>query len=143
MAAKVFQIIGIVVLVIGIILVALILPIISKLLKKANRAIASNRSQINMQMRSSMEEMENAEVQMQALADMTSSVKQGIDAAVDAADRAVHFLESNTFQIGFPVVIWIAILFTTITRGLFWRRQKKKAKGVTPIPPPSWEQEAS
>ena len=141
MAAKVFQIIGIVVIIITVLISVLILPFLSRLLKRLNKALSAGRPDIAREMSQSLHEIEAAQGQIEAVTAMTESVKSGMQAAIGVADKVVEFLESGVFQVGLPVLLWFLILVTSIIRGLQWGRKGKEST-IAPIPPPSWEAEA-
>lgn len=140
MAAKVFQIIAIVVMVVTLFILILILPFISRMLKKLNKSFADRRVGIRSQMTASLTEMEAAQGQIEALSQVTASVKDGLDSMMGVTDKAVAFLRSNAFQFGLPVVIWLLLLVVAIPRGVRGPRPRKKPAPVV-IPPPSWEDE--
>lgn len=138
MAAKVFQIIGIAAVVIFTLLFALVLPFLSRLLKKLNRSLADRAGGIKKQVSDSLSEMDTAQGQIEAFGAVTASVKSGIGTVISAADRLVAFLESGAFQVGLPVVLVFLMLFIGLPRGLL---RRKKPRKVEMIPPPSWELE--
>ncbi len=136
MFVKVLQIIAIVVIGLAILLFIILLPLLSRLLKKLNKSLSAGRPAIAREMITSLGEMKAAQDQIESVAVATDSVKSGMKAAISAADRAVGFLESNAFQVGFPALIWVLVLMVSILRVLKPRKVKKE---VTLIPPPSWE----
>lgn len=140
MAAKVFQIIGIVALVVSIPTCFLILFYAGKLLKEINRSLGERAGGIRKQVDSSLSGIDAAQSQLEAVSGVTASVTAGMEKAIEAADKAVAFLKSGAFQAGLPAAIWVLFLAVTIPRSL--RRHKKKSK-AKPIPPPSWEREES
>lgn len=139
MAAKVFQIIGIVAIILGTLVFAVVFFFIGKLLKSFNKTFVGKGRDITGQMRESMKEMDIAQDQLAAFDVVATQVKAGMDSAIGVADRAVGFLRSNAFQVGLPVVFWVLFLMVAVPRGLFRRPKKKQKKEVKPIPPPSWE----
>lgn len=140
MAARIFQIIGIVGILIASFLVIVILHFLRKGLKKANKSLGGGRSGVRKELTSSLKGLEGAQEQLAALSAMTESVKAGMQSSIGAADRFVTFVKSDVFQIGVPVVLWFLLLVFTIPRAISAGKKKKKKK-PTPIPPPSWELE--
>ena len=140
MAAKVFQIIGIVALVLFIPINFILLYMAGKLLKKINRSLGERAGGIRKQVTASLSGIDTAQDQLEEFSAVTASVRAGMDKAIEAADKAVGFLKSTTFQAGLPAVIWILFLAVALPRGLRKRKVKKKNR-VTPVPPPSWEKE--
>jgi hypothetical protein len=140
LAAKVFQIIGIVALVLFIPISFIILYMAGKFLKKVNRSLAGRARDVRKQVDASLSGMDTAQDQIAALSTVNASVRAGMDKALEAADKAVGFLKSTAFQAGLPAVIWVAFLAVTLPRGLIRLKKKKKSK-IEPIPPPSWEEE--
>lgn len=139
-AAKIFQIIGIIALVIAIFVFIIILPIINRLLKGLNRTLGSRGRDLRGQMSSSLKEIEVAQGQLETVVSATDSVKSGMRAAIGAADKFVDFLKSPVFQLGLPVSLWFLLLAVAVPRGI--RRHKKISKKQRVIPPPSWEEES-
>lgn len=142
LAAKVFQIIGIVALVLFVPIGVIVLYMAGRLLKKVNRSLRERAGGIRKQVDASLSGIDAAQDQLAALSTVSASVKAGMDKAIEAADKAVGFLKSAAFQAGLPAAIWVIFLAVTLPRGLVKRRKKKKSK-VEPIPPPSWEKEES
>ena len=142
MAAKVFQIIGIVALVLFIPTSFIILYMAGKSLKKVNRSLVGRAGDMRKQVDASLSGIDAAQGQLAAFSTVGASVKDGMDKAIAAADKTVGFLKSTAFQAGLPAVVWILFLAVTLPRGLVKLKKKKKSK-VKPIPPPSWKNEES
>lgn len=140
MAAKVFEVIGIVSLVLLIPTAFVILYMAGKSLKKVNLSLVGRAGDMRKQVEASLSGMDTAQGQLAAFSTVSTSVKAGVDKAIEAADKAVGFLKSTAFQVGLPAAIWVLFLAVTLPRGLI-RRKKKKKSEVKPIPPPSWEKE--
>ncbi len=140
LAAKIFQIIGIVGILIATFLFIVILHFLRKGLKKANKSLGGGRSEVRKELTSSLKGLDGAQEQLEALSAMTASVKAGMQSGIGAAERFVAFVKSDVFQVGVPVVLWFLLLVFTIPRALSAGKKKKKKK-PTPIPPPSWELE--
>ena len=140
MAAKVFEVIGIVSLVLLIPTAFVILYMAGKSLKKVNLSLVGRAGDMRKQVEASLSGMDTAQGQLAAFSTVSTSVKAGVDKAIEAADKAVGFLKSTAFQVGLPAAIWVLFLSVTLPRGLI-RRKKKKKSEVKPIPPPSWEKE--
>lgn len=136
---KVLQIIGIVSVVLGVFVGVVVLPIMSRFLKKAHKALQGKARDIPDQVGASLESISVAQGQIDALIATTASVKAGMEAAIGFADKAIAFLNSALFQVGLPALLWALFLSVALPRGL--RRRKKKGPKVKPIPPPSWERE--
>lgn len=140
MAAKVFEVIGIVALVLLIPIAFVILYMAGKSLKKVNLSLVGRAGDIRKQVEASLSGMDTAQGQLAAFSTVSASVKAGVDKTIEAADKAVGFLKSTAFQVGLPAAIWVLFLSVTLPRGLI-RRKKKKKSEAKPIPPPSWEKE--
>jgi hypothetical protein len=140
-AAKIFQIIGIVGILIAAFLVVVILHFLRKGLKKANQALGTGRREVRKDLTSSLKGLDDAQGQLEAFSVMTDTVKAGMGSAIGAADKLVAFVRSDVFQVGVPVVLWFFLVAVTIPRVLLGGKKKKKKK-PTPIPPPSWELES-
>jgi len=140
LAAKVFEIIGIVALVLFIPIYLITMYMAGKWLKKVNRSLVGRSGEIRKQMDASLSGMDTALDQLVSFSTVSASVKAGVDKAIEGADKAVRFLNSTAFQAGLPAVIWVLFLAVMLPRGLIMRNKKKKVK-VKPIPPPSWEKE--
>lgn len=136
MAAKVFQIVGIIVLAVSIFLFIFLLPALARILKKTNSSLAGKARLVGDQMRSSINGMDAAQDQIKAASEITASVKAGMSASIRSADRALGFLNSRPFQAGVPILLWVLLFAIALPRGL---RKLKKKKKIKPIPPPSWE----
>jgi hypothetical protein len=141
LAAKVFQIIGIVALVLFIPIASIALYMAGKLLKKVNRSLGERAGGIRKQVTASLGEIDAAQDQLEAFSAVAASVKVGMNKAIEAADKAVGFLKSGAFQAGLPAAILVLFLAVTLPRGL--RMRKKKKSRIKPIPPPSWEKDES
>lgn len=140
MAARIFQIIGIVGILIAGFLVIIILHFLRKGLKKANKSLGGGRSEVRRELASSLKGLDGAQEQLEALSEVTASVKAGMLSGIGVADRVVAFVRSDAFQVGVPVAMWFLLLVFTFPRVLAASRKKPKKK-KTPIPPPSWELE--
>jgi len=136
-AAKVFQIIAVATIILFGLVFALALRFLGKFLKRHNKGMVSRAGEVRKQFDSSIGGIDNAQGQIEAMAAMTGAVRGGMDSAIAVADRAVSFLESRTFQVGLPALLWVLLLVIAIPRGLRMRRPKQKEPNV--IPPPSWE----
>ena len=142
MAAKIFEIIGVVAIVIFIPIFVLIFHFLGKFLKKVNKSIGTSRSGIRNNISSTMTGLDGAKVQIEALTATTTAVSSGMRSAIGSADKLVAFLKSNAFQMGIPVALWTILAVVGLTRGLTPVKPKKKKNKPTPIPPPSWELES-
>jgi ABC-type multidrug transport system fused ATPase/permease subunit len=140
-AAKIFQIIGVVAVVIFVPVFILLLRFLGKSLKKVNKSFGTRRSEMRKNLSSTLSGLDDAQTQIEALSATTDNVREGMRAASGAADRFLAFVKSNTFQRGVPVALWTVLAVAGITRGLTPVKPKKKKKKPTPIPPPSWELE--
>jgi hypothetical protein len=140
-AAKIFEIIAIVAIVISIPLLVLLFRSLSKSLKKLNKSMGGRRTEIRKNLSSTLTGLDDAQGQIDAMSAVTANVERGMQAAIGAADRFLAFVKSRTFQRGVPVTLWTVLAVVGITRGLTPVKPKKKKKKPTPIPPPSWEQE--
>jgi ABC-type multidrug transport system fused ATPase/permease subunit len=136
-AATIFRIIAVVVIILGVFIAVFVLPFLSRFLKRANKSMAERARQVRDQVNTSLGGMETAQVQLEAFSAMTGSVKAGMTTAIGAADKAVSLLESRAFQVGLPAVLWFLLLAIALPRGL--RRHKPKRAPRRVIPPPSWE----
>lgn len=141
MAVTIFRIIAVVVIILGVFIGIFVLPFLARFLKKANKSMAGRARQVRDQVNTSLGGMETAQNQIEAFSAVSASVKAGMDSAISAAGKAVSFLESRTFQIGLPAVLWFLLLVIALPRGLRRRTPKPKPKRV--IPPPSWEAAAA
>ncbi len=142
LVAKIFEVIGaLAIILFGIILIALLF-FVGKGLKKLNRMIADHRAGITRNLDVSLGGIQEAQVQIDALAVLTSTVRTGLGSALSGADVMVSFLKSSVFQTGLPVLLWMGLIAVTMPRALFGSLKKKKNKSpIKPIPPPSWELE--
>ena len=142
MAVKIFEIIGVVAIVIFVPIFVLLFRFLSKSLKKANKSLWTRRSEIRNNLSSTLKGLDGAQGQIEALSAMTANVSSGMQSAIGAADKLIAFVKSNAFQRGIPVALWTMLAVVGITRGLAPIKPKKKKKKPTPIPPPSWELES-
>ncbi|MDD5447799.1 MAG: hypothetical protein PHO53_01340 [Actinomycetota bacterium] len=131
--AKVFEILGTIVIVVFTILAIFLLPALSRFLKNLNLGLGQRAGNINALLGNSAKEVEGAEDQVKALKGATSSISLAMNKAVSLADKSLAFLESNAFQRGFPLVVCLGISTAILWRGVFSR--KKKIKGDRSIPP--------
>ncbi len=135
--ARVFEIIGIVaIILLGLITVA-VLYFLNKGLKKLNGITRSGHSEIGRELRVSLSGLDGAQGQLDQISAATEATRAGMKSALSAADAALAFLKSNVFQVGVPVCMWLLLLAVTVPRSL--AGSKKKKKKVEPIPPPSWQ----
>lgn len=133
MVAKVFEIIGTIVIVVFTLLAIFLLPLLSRLLKNLNLTLSQRAKNINALLGDSAKEVESVENQVKTLEGVTSSVSLAMNKAVSLADKSLAFLESSAFQRGFPLVICLGISAATLWRGIFSR--KRKTRSVKAIPP--------
>jgi len=140
-AAKIFEIIAVVLIIIFGLAFAFALRFLAKFLKRNNKTMGSRAGEMRKQFDSSIGGMDNAQVQIEALAAVTTSVRAGMTGAIALAAKAVTFLESRAFQIGLPAVLWFLLLAIALPRGL--REHRARRGEVHVIPPPSWEAEAA
>lgn len=137
MAAKIFEIIAVVAIILFGLVFAIALRFLAKFLKRHNKGMLTRAGEVRKQFDASIGNVDNAQGQIQAMADMTGAVRAGMDSAIAVADRAVSFLESRPFQLGLPALLWFLLLVIALPRGLRLRRPPKREPKV--IPPPSWE----
>jgi hypothetical protein len=140
-AAKIFEIIAIVAIVICIPILILLFRLSSKSLRKLNKSMGGRRVEIRKNLSSSLMGLDDAQGQIDALSAVTANVEKGMRAAMGTADKFLAFVKSKTFQRGVPVTLWTILAVVGITRGLTPVKPKKKKKKPSAIPPPSWEQE--
>jgi methyl-accepting chemotaxis protein len=140
MAAKIFEIIGLIAILIFVPVFILLLRFLGRSLKRANKSLGARRSEIRGNLSSTIKGLDSAQGQIDALSGMTATVSSGMQSAIGAVDRFLAFVKSNTFQRGIPVALWTMMAVAGITRGLTPVKLKKKKKKPTPVPPPSWEQ---
>jgi hypothetical protein len=138
-AATVFEIIGAMTVVLGVLITIVVLFLMNKGLKSANRALEARKGDFSKDLRASLEGLDDAQGQLEAMSSATEGVKAGMQAAVSAADRLVSFLKSSVFQVGVPTVLWVLLVFIAVPRGLRGSRAALKKKKKKKIPPPSWE----
>lgn len=134
------KIAGIVAIVLGALIWVVLLPMIARALKKLNKGLSERARGLRGQVDASVSQIEEAQSQIQALAAATEVARAGVKSAIGTADRVVGFLQSGTFQIGLPIVLWFGLLVVAIPRAIVGVRRRKPR--IVPIPPPSWEQEA-
>ncbi|MDD5748489.1 MAG: hypothetical protein PHP64_05535 [Actinomycetota bacterium] len=139
MIAKIFQILGIVVLFITIVAAAILLPLISKLLKKLNKTIQERESGLGKQMDSSISSIDSVSTYIETLDSITTSARDFMDSILSFTEKALAFLESRTFQVGVSILTWCLFFFVALPRALFMRTKKAKRKMVLP---PSWEKKS-
>lgn len=140
MAATIFEIIGVIAILLGVLIVIAVFFFMNKGLKSLNKVLGARKGDISKDLRLSMDGLNDAQGQIDALAAMTDGVKAGMQSAIRAADTLVALVKSNAFQVGVPAVMWVLLVFIAIPRALFpLKKNKKKKKKITPIPPPSWE----
>ena len=138
MAAKVFEIIAVAAIILFGLVLIVALRFLAKFLKRHNKSMISRAGEVRRQFDSSIVGIDSAQGQIEAMAAMTGAVRAGMDSAIAVADSAVSFLESRTFQVGLPALLWFLLLVIALPRGLrsHWPRIMKIRE---PIPPPSWE----
>lgn len=139
LAATIFEIIGVVAIVVAVLVAILVLPFLSRMLKSFNKSGVKRAQQVRSQVTESIQDMNQAQEQLDAFAEVSKGVRAGMDAAVERASRTVAFLESRTFQVGLPALMWFLLLVVALPRGL--RRSNMMRKPRRSIPPPSWEAE--
>ncbi len=137
--AKIFQIIGIVFTVIFALSIIVILPIINRLLKGLNRSFSERKFTITQEVAKSEVGVDTAKEQVEAIKAATDVFRRNLEKTISLADSAVAFLDSNAFQFGLPVLLWILFFMISLPRGLRKSKRKKKRKRFEAIPPPSWE----
>jgi len=120
----------------------LVLPFLSRALKRFNKSGAQRARDLREQVTSSMNDVDEAQQQLDAFSAMSAGVKTGMEKAVEAADGAVMFLGSRIFQVGLPAVLWFLLLVIALPRGLRGTRYLARPRRER-IPPPSWEAEPS
>lgn len=132
-ALKILAIIGII---LGTLIALVVLPVISRVLKKTNKTMAQRAREVSKEVNTSIAGLDEAQVQIQAMEAATAAVQQSVAAANKAAGQAVAFLESRTFQLGVPALLWFLLFAIALPRGLRLTTTRKKRRV---IPPPSWE----
>jgi len=136
LAARIFEIIGAVVVLIVLIIMAFILPIIARLLKGINKTLCERESDITGKIGLSMTTIDEADEQIEVFDAITSGIKASMKSAIGFSERVVSFLRSKGFQVGLSIAIWSFFFFIALPRALVEHGKKKQRK---PIPPPSWE----
>jgi len=137
LAAKVFQIIGAVIIVLSVLIAVAVFYFLNKGLKKVNKVLKDNRGDVSKDLLTGLDGLKEAEGQLEVVTAVTETVKAGMRSGIAAADKLVVFVKSSAFQMGVPVAMWVMLVFVAIPRALLPRKKKKKK--ATPIPPPSWE----
>lgn len=135
MVAKIFQVIGVIAIILVSLVVILVFYFLNKGLRHLNETIGSGRAGIGRELRTSMEGLDDARDQLGQISAATEAARAGMDSAIAAADTVLMFLQSKPFQVGVPVVMWLALLAFTLPRSLARHRKKKREV----IPPPSWQ----
>jgi hypothetical protein len=136
-AAKIFEVIAVVAIILFALVFAVALRFLAKFLKRHNKGMITRAGEVRKQFDASIGGVDNAQVQIEAMAAMSGAVRAGMESAIGVADTAVSFLESRTFQIGLPALLWFLLLAIALPRGLRVRRPPRREPNV--IPPPSWE----
>ena len=136
MAAKVFEIIGAVIIVLSMLIAVAVFYFLNKGLKKVNMVLKDHRGDVSKDLLIGLDGLKEAEGQLELVTAVTETVKVGMRSGIAAAEKLVLFVKSSAFQMGVPVAMWVMLVFVAIPRALLPRKKKKKA---TPIPPPSWE----
>lgn len=139
MIARIFQIIGIVFTVLFTILIIVALPLINRLLKQLNKSFSERKNTITQEVTRSEIGMDTARQQVDALKASTDIFRRNLEKVVTIADSAVAFLDSNAFQLGLPLVLWVLFFAVALPRGL--RQKRRKRKRFEAVPPPSWEKQ--
>ncbi|MHB8896180.1 MAG: hypothetical protein ACYC99_13525 [Candidatus Geothermincolia bacterium] len=137
MAATIFEIIGIIAIIVAVLVAVLVLPFLARFLKKFNKSGVERAHQVRVQVTESLDDVDSAQDQLDAFGAVTEGVKAGMVHAIDGASKVVSFLESRTFQVGLPMILWFLLLVIALPRGL--RRPKGYTERRRVIPPPSWE----
>lgn len=138
MAAKVFQIIGAVIIVLSVLIAVAVFYFLNKGLKKVNKVLRDHRGDVSKDLLIGLDGLKEAEGQLEVVTAATETVKAGMRSGIAGADKLVVLVKSSAFQMGVPVAMWVMLVFVAIPRALLPRKKKKKKK-ATPIPPPSWE----
>ncbi|MFH1150601.1 MAG: hypothetical protein V1748_09035 [Actinomycetota bacterium] len=133
------RILGIVAIVLGTLIWVAVLPFMARALKKLNKSLSERARGVRGQVDTSVAQIEEAQAQIQALAAGTELARASIESAIASADRVVGFLQSGTFQVGLPIVLWFGLLVVAIPRAIVGVRRRRTR--IVLIPPPSWEQE--
>ncbi len=137
MAATIFEIIGTIAIIVAVLVAVLVLPVLARLLKRFNRSGADRARGIRSQVTESIGDVDAAQEQLDAFAAVSAGVRVAMDHAIEGTGRVVGFLESRTFQVGLPLVLWFLLLLVAVPRG--FRRPKTATKPRRVIPPPSRE----
>ena len=140
-AVLVLEIIGIVAILLALAVSLVVLPLIGGLLKSLNKSMGVRVPEIGKQVGSLVEDIELANKEIDTIAAATAGVRQGMDKTLKATDKAIAFLDSKAFQLGFPAVLWVFFFVVALPRAIFHREKKKKSP-LEPIPPPSWQDAA-
>ena len=138
-AVVVLEIIGIVAILLALAVSLVVLPLIGGFLKSLNKSMGGRVSEIKKQVGSSVENIEMANKEIEAIAAATAGVRLGMDKTLKATDKAIAFLDSKAFQLGFPAVLWVFFFVVALPRAIFHQKKKKKKSPLEPIPPPSWQ----
>lgn len=136
MVVTVFQVIGVISIFLAALVVIIVFYFLNKGLRHLNSVLDSRRKEIGRDLRTSLEGLDEAQGQIEALSAATAGVRAGMDSAISAADTAVSFLRSSAFQIGVPAAMWLLLVLIAIPRAL---RSPARKKSVKVIPPPSWQ----
>jgi hypothetical protein len=139
MAATIFEIIGVIAIIVAVLVAILVLPFLSRALKRFNKSGAQRARDLREQVTSSMSDVDEAQKQLDAFTAVSEGLRTGMTQAIEVADGAVTFLESRAFQVGLPAALWFLLLAIALPRGLRGSRVKMVRRRV--IPPPSWEAE--
>jgi len=140
LAGTIFEIIGIIAIILfGLIMLA-ILFFMGKGIKHLNKILGSRRGEVSKDLVTSLKSLQQAQDQLEAVSIMTATVKDGMSAAIGITDKAVDFLKSDAFQVGLPLTFWFLLVAVAVPRGFLGKKKHKKKK-TGPIPPASWELE--
>jgi hypothetical protein len=138
----VWEILGIIGVLLLLIVSVIVLPLLGHLLKSLNKGLVTRGPDFKKQVNDSMIEIQDVDKEIEALAAATRGAKLGMDKALVTADRVLGFLNSKLFQLGLPAVLWVLFFLVAVPRA--WRATPKifNWKPVQPIPPPSWQKAA-
>jgi len=136
------EILGIIGVLLLLIISVIVLPLAGHLLKSLNKGLVTRGPSFRKQVNDSVTEIQDVNKDIESLAAATRGVKLGMDKALVTAGRVVEFLESKTFQLGVPAIMWVLFFLIAVPRA--WRATPKifNWKPVEPIPPPSWQKAA-